>query len=253
MSPPTPPAPAALPPGDPRLPLHARLRDALAARLAAGEWPHGAALPAEAQLAHGYGVALQTMRRALGQLAAEGLVERRHGRGTFSRLAPAASSMLRFFRLADPAAGGAILPESRILEAAAAPLPAAFARRLGRAPGSPALRLHRLRSWQGEVLLAETIHLPLPEAAPLLDLAPDAYGALLYPLLAERCGLVVARVEDEISVARADARTALALGVAAGEAVIAAERTAFDATGRAVEARLAFGRADRFRYRASAA
>ena len=241
----------ALDPADARLPLHARLRDSLARRLAAGEWPAGIALPAESRLAADYGVALQTMRRALGQLAAEGLVERRQGRGTFSRLQPAEASLLRFFRLAAPG-GGTILPESRIVEAVTVPLPAAPAARLGRAPGSPALRLHRLRSWGGEVLLAETIHLPLPEAGPLLALAPDSYGALLYPLLLERCGLLVARVEDEIRVARADPRTALALRVAAGEAVIAAERIAFDGAGRPVEARLAFGRADRFLYQATA-
>jgi len=240
--------PAPLP--DTRLPLHARLRDALAARLAAGEWPPGTALPAEAQLARDYGVALQTMRRALGDLAAEGLLDRRHGRGTFARHAPAAS-LLRFFRLSEPD-GTPILPESRILAAGQVALSPGLAARLGRPAGSPALRLERLRSWRGEVLLAETIRLPLPEAAPLLALPPADYGALLYPLLLERCGVLVARVEDEISVARADARIAAALGVAPGEAVIAAERIAYDAAGRAVEARIAHGRADRFRYRAVA-
>lgn len=238
---------------DPRLPLHARLRDALARRLAQGEWPPGTALPAESRLAQHYGVALQTMRRALSHLEQEGLVERRQGRGTYSRQAPAAASLLRFFLLGHAGGGageGPILPESRILSAAEAPLPAAEAARLGRAPGSPALRLERLRCWGGEALLAETIHLPLPEATALRDLKPEGYGALLYPLLQARCGLLVARVEDEISVGQADAATALALGLKPGGPVILAERTAYDAAGRPVEARLARGRADRFRYRA---
>ncbi|MCQ4159014.1 GntR family transcriptional regulator [Roseomonas sp. GC11] len=238
---------------DPRLPLHARLRDALARRLAAGEWPPGTALPAESRLAQDYGVALQTMRRALSHLEQEGLVERRQGRGTFSRQAPAAASLLRFFLLRHAGeAKGPILPESRILSARQEGLPPEAAARLGRPAGAPALRLERLRAWGGETLLAETIHLPLPEAAPLLALPPEGYGALLYPLLQARCGLLVARVEDEVSVGRADAATALALGLQAGEAVILADRTAFDAAGRAVEHRIARGRADRFRYRATA-
>lgn len=247
------PLPADQRPADPRLPLHARLRDALARRLAAGEWPPGTPLPAESRLAQDYGVALQTMRRALSHLETEGLVERRQGRGTYSRQAPAAASLLRFFLLSPTGeAPGPILPESRILSARPGPLPEAAATRLGRAPGSPGLCLERLRLWGGEAVLAETLHLPLPEAAPLLDLSPEAYGALLYPLMQERCGLLVARVEDDISVGRADAAVALALGLKPGEPVILAERIAYDAAGRPIETRIARGRADRFRYRARA-
>ncbi|WP_159992739.1 GntR family transcriptional regulator [Roseomonas sp. 18066] len=238
---------------DPRLPLHARLRDALARRLAAGEWPPGTALPAESRLALEYGVALATMRRALGHLGQEGLVERRQGRGTFSRQARAATSMLRFFLLSHADEGsGAILPESRVVAGGPGPLPDEVAARLGRAPGSPGLGLERLRYWGGEALLSETIHLPLPEAAPLLDLPLEDYGALLYPLMAARCGLSVVRVEDEVSVGRASAPVAFALGLPVGEPVILVSRIAFDAAGRPIETRIARGRADRFRYRASA-
>lgn len=238
---------------DTRLPLHARLRDQLAARLAAGEWPPGSALPAESKLALEYGVSLQTMRRAISHLEQEGLVDRQHGRGTFTRPAKGADSLLRFFRVTDAQAGNAaILPESRILSTTRVPLPPGAARRLRRQAGEEALCLSRLRSWNGAVILHEIIHLPLPEAAPLLDIPPEAYGALLYPLLQERCGLLVARVEDEITVAQADAHAASMLQIRQGEPVIVAERTAYDAGGKPIEGRWARGRADRFRYHATA-
>ncbi len=238
---------------DARLPLHARLRDQLAARLAAGEWPPDTALPAESKLAVEYGVSLQTMRRAISHLEQEGLVHRQHGRGTFSCPARGTGSLLRFFRVTDAQAGNqAILPESRILSSARAPLPAEAARRLRRRAGEDALCLSRLRSWNGAAILYETIHLPLPEAGPLLALEPGEYGALLYPLLQERCGLLVARAEDEITVTQADAHAAAMLQIGLSEPVIVAERTAYDAGGRPVEARLALGRADRFRYHATA-
>jgi GntR family transcriptional regulator len=238
---------------DARLPLHARLRDLLAARLAAGEWPPGTALPAESRLAVEYGVSLQTMRRAISHLEQEGLVDRQHGRGTFSRPARGTDSLLRFFRVTDAQAGNeAILPESRILSSNRAPLPAGAARRLRRNAGEEALCLSRLRSWNGAAILYETIHLPLPEATPLLGLELEEHGALLYPLLQERCGLLVARADDAITVTQADAHTAAMLQIRPGEPVIVAERTAYDAGGRPIEARLALGRADRFRYHATA-
>lgn len=62
-----------------------RLTDTLRARLAGGEFAPGAALPSEAALCAEYGVARNTLRRALDQLATEGLIEVRPGRGRVVR------------------------------------------------------------------------------------------------------------------------------------------------------------------------
>lgn len=245
------PAPARIAP-DPRLPLHARLRDDLARRLAAGEWPADTALPSEAALAASYGVAVNTLRRAFEQLAREGLVERRQGRGTFVRRPALRGSMLRFFRQAEREGGAEILPESRILRRAVAPLPEWAAHGLGVAAGLRGLRLERVRSWAGAPLLVEEIWLRLPDFARLAKRSPESFGALLYPLYESECARVVARVEDEITVGRADAALARQLGIAAGEPVVEIGRVAFTADGVAIEARRAWGRADRFRYRATA-
>jgi GntR family transcriptional regulator len=56
------------------------LRDAIAR----GEFSDGRRLPTEAQLTADYGVSRQTVRRALEELAAEGLIFRVRGRGTFT-------------------------------------------------------------------------------------------------------------------------------------------------------------------------
>ncbi|MEU0559885.1 GntR family transcriptional regulator [Dactylosporangium sp. NPDC006015] len=57
------------------------ITEALRARLASGEFQPGAALPSEAALVAEYGVARNTMRRALDQLAEEGLIVTQPGRG----------------------------------------------------------------------------------------------------------------------------------------------------------------------------
>nr|WP_217710398.1 winged helix-turn-helix domain-containing protein [Streptomyces harbinensis] len=51
-----------------------------------GDLHAGAKLPTEEQLAAQYGVGRPTIRQALGVLQAEGLVEKRHGRGNFVRI-----------------------------------------------------------------------------------------------------------------------------------------------------------------------
>lgn len=58
-----------------------RITESLRARITGGEFAPGAALPSEASLCAEYGVARNTLRRALDQLAEEGLIEARPGRG----------------------------------------------------------------------------------------------------------------------------------------------------------------------------
>jgi GntR family transcriptional regulator len=57
--------------------------DDIAARTASGELPPGARLLAERELARHYGVAYGTIRRAMKELRARGLIRSVQGRGTF--------------------------------------------------------------------------------------------------------------------------------------------------------------------------
>ena len=61
--------------------IYAKLADDLAARIAAGEYPPGTRLPGREPLAAEYGTAEMTVRRALAELEARGLVRRDAARG----------------------------------------------------------------------------------------------------------------------------------------------------------------------------
>ena len=75
--------PSGLMGGDDGLPKYLRLRNAMAAAIADGRWKAGARIPTEESLTEGTGVSLGTVQRALGTLADDGLIVRRHGMGTF--------------------------------------------------------------------------------------------------------------------------------------------------------------------------
>lgn len=62
-----------------------RIADDLRRKIRNGELPPGARLPAETALMEQYKVSLPTMRSALGVLRTEGLIESRHGHGTYVR------------------------------------------------------------------------------------------------------------------------------------------------------------------------
>jgi DNA-binding LacI/PurR family transcriptional regulator len=83
---------------------HEEVADELRDMLAAGRWSLGDRLPAEQQLAAAYGVGINTMRRAVGMLEADGLLSRRHGSGTYVVALPGSTGSMRFI--------GAVLPST---------------------------------------------------------------------------------------------------------------------------------------------
>lgn len=85
---------------DPR-PLYEQVRETLRQKIASGALAAGAALPEERVFAADLGISRMTVRRAISDLAGDGLIDRIRGRGTFvrahaaARMPPAESTVLR--------------------------------------------------------------------------------------------------------------------------------------------------------------
>ena len=64
-------------------PLYKEVKIRITRSLIAGEWQPGAAIPSEARLAEHFNVSVGTIRKAIDELAAEKILVRQQGRGTF--------------------------------------------------------------------------------------------------------------------------------------------------------------------------
>ncbi|MBT9386297.1 GntR family transcriptional regulator [Pseudooceanicola sp. CBS1P-1] len=230
---------------DSRLPAYMRLRDRLAARIAAGEWQAEQALPSENALTRDSGLSVGTVRKAIQQLVDEGLLERRQGAGTFLRKPAFDSSLFRFFALRDGGDSPSI-PASRLLSRARVTAPDPVAAILGT---SDVLRIERLRLFADEPLLSEEIWLPYAPFAGFESDPEAAIGPLLYPYFLDRFGQFIARAVDEVSFGTAKGTTATRLGLPEGAPIARIERTAFALDGTVLEWRETSGPAERFRYR----
>ena len=231
---------------DTRLPRYQRLRDDIAARINRHEWRPGEAIASEAELSGAYGVAVGTVRKAIDQLVAEGVLERQQGRGTYVRRAQFNSSLFRFFRFQSER-GERLVPESRILRRETLAAPAAVASALRLREGEPVISLSRLRLMGGAPLLAEEIWLERARFEAVLALDPADFGDLLYPLYEERCGQVVVSAEETLTVETASPLYARLLGLEPHAPLIVIERLALDLERRPNEWRRSRGPADRFR------
>jgi GntR family transcriptional regulator len=225
-------------------PLYRQARDLLVKRIVDGEWPPGAVLPSESELAVEIGVSQGTVRKALDELEAEKFVVRRQGKGTFVARHDEARILFQFFKLI-PDSGESEFPESQILSVESDSADARTAAALALRPGARVVRIERLRSLGGEVCIVERIALP---RALFPGIEKRALPNNLYELYRSDFGVTMVRASEKLKAVAATRRDAKYLGLAAGAPLLSVDRTAIAADGRPAEWRLSLCRTDTLHY-----
>lgn len=230
-----------------RIPLYVKVKEALATAIANQRWRPGEAIPTEPELAETFGTSVGTLRKAVDQLVAEGMLERFQGRGTFIKRARFDSSLFRFFRFQNNA-GERRIPESRILHREALPAPSMVATALSCPVGAPTIHLSRLRLIDHIPLLAESIWLPQDKFSYLMDMELGDFPDLLYPFYETECNQVIASAEETLTAENASPEYARLLRLPPATPLIVIERLARSFDGTPLEWRRSRGPADQFRY-----
>lgn len=144
---------------------YARVKAWLKDGLSRGRWPDGERMPSEAELVERFGVSRMTAGRALKELQAEGLVERRQGQGTFAAPLHRVASQLTIRDLHEEIEDGGHAHDATVHLAREEPAGAALAERLGVAPGAPVFHTLILHRRDGVPLQCEDRYVN-PAAAP---------------------------------------------------------------------------------------
>lgn len=233
------------------LPLYVQIRQVLTDELVAGRWRPGDALPGELELAARFGVSRMTVRQALADLAAQGLISRRRGRATRVASPPVelALGRGRFYAFASEMARRG-LPHRSVVLAVGLVQPVAAARAALRLdPSSAVARVTLLRLVGDEPLMLETASCAADLLPVLRD--PAIVERPLYDLLADRAGIVVTRATEVIRAITLPPTGARHLAVRVGTPAFAVERTSYAGKGgaeRPVEWRESVVRGDRYRF-----
>lgn len=226
-------------------PLYKQVRDILTRRLSEGVWAPGAMLPSEQELAGSLAVSQGTVRKALDAMAAENLIVRRQGRGTFVARQDDERVLFHFFRLTGDD-GSHVFPESEVESVRLEEASRDEADRLALAAGDRVVRIQRTRSLGGRPVIAERLSLPaarFPGLEARKDLPNNLYG-----LFAHDYGVSIARASERLKAVSADSDAAARLQLAEGAPVLAIERTAFSVIGDPVEWRMSLCATDGFHY-----
>ncbi len=172
------------------LPLYVQISEMLIRDIGAGRLGDGERLPPEREMAAQLGLSVGTLRKALADLAAKGLLERRQGSGNYVRAAGGAGAVYAFFRLELIGGGG--LPTAELVTVDTLDRPAGLpdTGRAGRAH-----RIRRLRRLNDQPAALEEIWLDARYAP---ELAASDLSESLYLYYKDRLGLWIQRVEDRI-------------------------------------------------------
>ena len=184
-------------------PLYKQVYDVLVRRIAEGTWGPAEALPSEQALAVELHVSQGTVRKALDVLAAENLVQRHQGKGTFVAEHTQEHALFRFFRLAKPNTDGErVSPESMPARCKRRVATAAEVSRLHLAKGARVIEINRVRTIDGVPTISEKIIVPA-KLFPKLD-NQDALPNTLYSLYQSVYGVNVVVAKEELRAIRAN-------------------------------------------------
>ncbi|HEY4919206.1 MAG TPA: GntR family transcriptional regulator [Xanthobacteraceae bacterium] len=225
-------------------PLYRQVKDVLVRRIADGVWAAGGALPSEPDIAADLGVSHGTVRKALDELAAENLVVRRQGKGTYVARHDEERILFQFFKLI-PDAGGRRFPDSRILGVEVREADADATRILNLRKGARVVAIERVRMLADTVCIYERIVLPkaLFSGIEKRDLPNN-----LYELYRAEFAVTIARATERLKAVSASRREAKHLDVAVGAPLLAVDRTALAIDGAPVEWRVSLCRTDAVHY-----
>jgi GntR family transcriptional regulator len=215
-------------------PLYRQVKDQFVRRLMDGSWLPGMAIPSEGHLASEIGVSQGTVRKALDELAAENLLVRRQGRGTFVAEHDEQRILFQFFKLVSDD-GVARFPDSRVLDMLRTTADAAERTALNLPAQADVIRIRRIRSLGGKPLIIETVSLPADVFAGLEN-GPVPNN--LYSLFATRYGITIANARERLKAVALSVEQAVHLGVVAGTPALEIDRIALSLDGSAVERRL---------------
>ncbi len=232
-------------------PLYQQIKALILHSLQAGEWKPGEAIPSEMELAARFRVSQGTVRKAIDDLAAENLVVRRQGKGTFVATHAEQQVQYRFLRLL-PDSGDASVegPAQRhIIDCKRVRASVDVARILGLRAGDAVMQARRVLSFSGVPTILEDIWLPGTSFKGLTATQMTSYPGPTYAMFELHFGVRMVRAAEKIRAVLPDPEQADLLQVSPETPLLSVERLAYTYNDVPMELRRGLYRTDTHHYR----
>ena len=232
-------------------PLYQQIKALILRSLQTGEWKPAEAIPSEMELAARFRVSQGTVRKAIDELAADNLLVRRQGKGTFVATHAERHVQYRFLKLVpDNGDVNTEGPAQRsIVECKRVRSSADVARALALRSGDAVLQVRRILSFGGVPTILEDLWLPGQAFKGLTAEQMAEYHGATYAMFELDFGIRMVRAEEKIRAVCADQEQATLLRVPTNEPLLSVERTAYTYNDTPMELRRGLYRTDTHHYR----
>ena len=225
-------------------PLYHQLMQRIRADIDRGTYPTGSKIPPEHELEQLYQVSRVTVRRALAELTAKGLLERKQGKGTFVSVPGGNTELKSLHSFHDTCRINGVRPSTAVVHIRETAADGADAEELNLSPGDRVLEILRVRKADGVPVVLEKNRFSLAYAW-LQD--QDLSGSL-YSLLREY-GVEPKLAVHEVSLRFAAAEEAELLQTEQGAPLVCLHEVIYDQRGRPLHNSIQLIRGDRFVFR----
>lgn len=232
-------------------PLYQQIKGLILQSLQQGEWKPGEAIPSEMELAARFRVSQGTVRKAIDELAAENLVMRRQGKGTFVATHAEQHVQYRFLKLL-PDTGDARVEgpaQRRVIDCRRVRASADVARTLALRSGDAVMQARRILSFAGVPTILEDIWLPGQAFKGLTAEQLANYQGPTYAMFELDFGVRMVRAEEKIRAVLPDEEQAELLQITPVTPLLSVERIAYTYNDVPMELRRGLYRTDTHHYR----
>jgi GntR family transcriptional regulator len=218
-------------------PLYQQIKTLITQSLISGEWGPGDGIPSEMELAARFRVSQGTVRKAVDELAADNILVRRQGKGTFVATHAERNVKLRFLRLV--AADGSKEPlDNSLLDCVRSKANAYIAGLLNIRTGSAVIEIRRLLLFSGQPLILDHIILPAASFKGVTAERIVEYNGSMYRMYETLHGLRMVRAEERLTAVGAAPDVAKALDIDRGTPLLSIERVSYTYGDKPMEWRL---------------
>jgi len=214
-------------------PLYEEIKETLIARLASDQWRPGELLPSELKLAETFEVSQGTVRRALDELVAQGLLARHQGRGT----AVTKHTPFGFFHLFRDD-GARELPESKTLRISVNAASRSERDALELGPAKKVIRITRVRYLNLDPKIFETIVLPKELFSPIAKMDARNLPNTVYNFYEREFGIPVVGKRERLRACSASQMESRYLSVDVGTSLLEIECLAYSHRRQPIELRI---------------
>lgn len=226
-------------------PLYAQIKEIIKQRIIDGEYAIHERLPSESELRKVFGVSRITVRQALRDLHAEGLVFSVQGKGTFVSRPKAVQDIQNLQGFGEAMNPQGYETSSRVVGVQEVRVPGDVADALDINRNSYVVELTRIRYLNREPISMDHSFFPVEIGKELLgrDLTQD-----IFPMLENECGIELGHAELKIEAISANEDVAKKLNVGEASPILRIQRLVFSTSGQPIDFEYLSYRGDAFQY-----